>query len=141
MSSFVRRYVMGTEVSGQPTVAVQPVGTAPPPVIYTNKPSWSRRLFPSLSNKVEPLVQHAQKCAWCGHHLLGGEQTAQYNGEDPLYKGWECHSACNVGKQNDMIIDTVTTDDPDFVDLEAQKLPKKKSISTTIVDALLGNDD
>lgn len=49
-----------------------------------------------ISRPPSPLIQHAQKCAWCNKYLIGAEhEFTLYNGSDPLYKGWICHVKCN----------------------------------------------
>lgn len=44
----------------------------------------------------EPLLQLAQKCAWCKKYLLFGEETELYNGKNYQYKYWICHKKCNL---------------------------------------------
>lgn len=44
----------------------------------------------------KPLVQVAQKCAWCGMYLFMGQSISVYNGSDPLYTDWLCHTDCNL---------------------------------------------
>lgn len=57
---------------------------------------WDKQNSDSKSNtSVVPLVQCAQKCAWCGRYLTTGD-FASYNGADPLYIGWICHVECNL---------------------------------------------
>lgn len=50
----------------------------------------------SPKNKQQPLIQYAQKCAWCGLYLLGGDEISTYNGLDYQYKDWLCHKDCNL---------------------------------------------
>ena len=86
-------------------------------------------------SRVEPLEQTDKKCAWCGQYLVYGPFD-DYNGSDPLYKGWICHRSCNITNGND---DT-------FVDLEAQQTtpisqPVQKSIIGYLVDAMTYTDE
>jgi len=67
-------------------------------------------------SKSEPLVQYAQKCAWCGRYLVGSESDfAIYNGKDPLYKGWVCHYECNLDNLDNL---SDLSDISDLTDLD-----------------------
>jgi hypothetical protein len=105
----------------------------------------SRVVRQDTKTPVQPLIQSAQKCAWCGDYLLGDEPTAVYDGANPLYVNWECHDRCNVYSTQE-----------DFVDLEAQQISKqdefsqpsksdksdkRMSMSTVVFNMLLGEDD
>lgn len=99
--------------------------------------------------KKYPKIQCAQKCAWCGRYLFGGDDIATYNGPDEDYEGWMCHAECNL---HDIEPTTVTRPNFDdmpeleaasFVDLEKQELSKKPtpSIVTRVLNAIVGDDD
>ena len=42
------------------------------------------------------MEQLAQRCAWCNRYLMINQETAVYNGNNPLYQGWICHMDCNL---------------------------------------------
>ncbi len=45
-----------------------------------------------------PLMQYAQKCAWCGRYLYANDEIEIYNGNLRCYTGWMCHKQCNIDK-------------------------------------------
>ena len=63
---------------------------SPPP------PKKTPPIFVSTKQKIEPLMQAAQKCPWCGRYLCGDAEIATYNGYMPEYQGWMCHAECNL---------------------------------------------
>lgn len=50
----------------------------------------------SKKNIEEPLIQYAQKCAWCGEYITDAQETELYSGSDNRYKFWLCHKGCNT---------------------------------------------
>jgi hypothetical protein len=52
----------------------------------------------TTSDTTDEVEQYAQKCAWCGRHLIGAPdaQFAKYNGPDKRYRHWICHEECNI---------------------------------------------
>ena len=62
-----------------------------------------------MNNHASPATQSAQKCPWCFDWLLYGQETAIYNGKDPLYNGWFVHKNCNLKKNS-------TDDESDYSD-------------------------
>ncbi len=51
-----------------------------------------------INTAIDEVEQYAQKCAWCGRHLIGAPdaQFAKYNGPDKRYRHWICHEECNI---------------------------------------------
>lgn len=119
--------------------------------------------------QVEPLVQHAQKCAWCGKYLTDGSISV-YDGPVPEYKYWMCHAECNMnpitsasltaqstqpahsavqsGKTNQSTQTSTQTDNLDEyadIDIEAQRPVKKEtpkaSLSSWVFSKMLGSDE
>jgi len=44
----------------------------------------------------EILLQLAQKCFYCGLYLMGGQETAVYNGKQKRYTDWVVHQSCHL---------------------------------------------
>jgi hypothetical protein len=41
-----------------------------------------------------PMIQMAQKCAFCDRYIHADEETDSYNGDLDEYQGWMCHASC-----------------------------------------------
>ena len=43
----------------------------------------------------EPLIQCAQKCAWCNQYMYFNDEIEEYKGLDVDFIGWMVHKHCN----------------------------------------------
>ncbi len=66
--------------------------------ISDNIPTIKKVNVSPVSDTTDEVEQYAQKCAWCGRHLIGAPdaQFAKYNGPDKRYRHWICHEECNI---------------------------------------------
>mgnify|MGYP001588648898 CR=1 FL=1 len=62
-------------------------------------------------NLSQSLEQTAQKCPWCFQYLLASDSVSLYNGDNPIYNNWMCHTLCNMSINSNNINTDNESDD------------------------------